>query len=298
MRELWGQLPFLVQVLLALALVLALVAVIFFLIRRFTDAAATKANGRTRQPRLGVIDVANIDGRRRLVIIRRDAVEHLLMIGGPNDVVIEANIIRAQNPAQVREGRSAQLGSVEEVDGMPVPALSPAPRDLPAAPQAKPGPRIDTRLPEPKRAAVTMAEPARAAPVTARPPAPRPLPVDNLSGTRAAPRDPTPAMAAPASGAMMTSPRMDPPIASPPIAPPSMAPPSMAPPPTAPPLTAPAMSAAAAPPARVAMAPPAIRSAPATPEASPKPSAPAGEAADLEAEMASILGHLSAPPRT
>ena len=30
-----------------------------------------------------------------LVIIRRDNVEHLLMIGGPTDVVVEQNIVRA-----------------------------------------------------------------------------------------------------------------------------------------------------------------------------------------------------------
>jgi len=280
-RELWGQLPFLVQVLLALAFVLALVAVIFFLIRRFSDAAATKANGRARQPRLGVIDVANIDGRRRLVIIRRDAVEHLLMIGGPNDVVIESNIIRAQNPAQLREGRSAQLGPVDEADSAPAPALTPALRDLPAAPQAKPAPRIDTRLPEPKRATVATPEPARAAPIAVRPPAPRTPPIASLPSTPPARPDKTPAVAAPGSGAMTASPRIEPP--------------------TAPPLTAPAMSPAIIAPAPVAHAaatPPAIQPAPAPPEAAPKPPAPAGEPADLEAEMASILGHLSAPPRT
>jgi len=32
--------------------------------------------------RLAVVDAAAVDGRRRLVLIRRDNVEHLLMIGG------------------------------------------------------------------------------------------------------------------------------------------------------------------------------------------------------------------------
>src|SRR5664279_5714347 len=49
---------------------------------------------RGRQPRLAVIDAATVDGRRRLVLIRRDNVEHLLMIGGPTDVVVEPNIVR------------------------------------------------------------------------------------------------------------------------------------------------------------------------------------------------------------
>lgn len=42
--------------------------------------------------RLDVVDQANVDGRRRLVLVRRDDVEHLIMTGGPVDVVIETNI--------------------------------------------------------------------------------------------------------------------------------------------------------------------------------------------------------------
>jgi hypothetical protein len=48
--------------------------------------------GRNRQPRLQVLDAAAIDARRRIVLIRRDDVEHLVMIGGPTDLVIEAGI--------------------------------------------------------------------------------------------------------------------------------------------------------------------------------------------------------------
>jgi flagellar protein FliO/FliZ len=45
--------------------------------------------------RVAVIDAAAVDRRRSVVLIRRDNVEHLLMIGGPTDVLIEPNIIRA-----------------------------------------------------------------------------------------------------------------------------------------------------------------------------------------------------------
>jgi len=37
--------------------------------------------GRNRQPRLQVLDAAAVDTRRRIVLIRRDNVEHLVMIG-------------------------------------------------------------------------------------------------------------------------------------------------------------------------------------------------------------------------
>ncbi|MGI9423322.1 MAG: flagellar biosynthetic protein FliO [Hyphomicrobiaceae bacterium] len=44
------------------------------------------------EKRLDVVDQATIDGRRRLVLIRRDGIEHLIMTGGPVDVVIETGI--------------------------------------------------------------------------------------------------------------------------------------------------------------------------------------------------------------
>jgi hypothetical protein len=42
--------------------------------------------------RLGVVETTSMDSRRKLVLIRRDDVEHLIMTGGPIDMVIETNI--------------------------------------------------------------------------------------------------------------------------------------------------------------------------------------------------------------
>jgi hypothetical protein len=74
-----------------------------YLMRRFRPSRT--------EPRLAVIDAASVDGRRRLVLIHRDNVEHLLLIGGPTDVVIELNIDRtvaaATAAAQVREPRAS-----------------------------------------------------------------------------------------------------------------------------------------------------------------------------------------------
>jgi flagellar protein FliO/FliZ len=44
------------------------------------------------EPRLGVMEQASVDRNRKLVLIRRDDVEHLIMTGGPVDVVIETGI--------------------------------------------------------------------------------------------------------------------------------------------------------------------------------------------------------------
>ena len=82
-------------VLLTLGLVLALL-IIFWFFRRFVGSPALKSV-RGRQPRLAVTDAANLDDRRRLVLVRRDDVEHLVMIGGATDVLIESNIVRTQS---------------------------------------------------------------------------------------------------------------------------------------------------------------------------------------------------------
>ena len=89
------EMPFVVKFFLAFLLVLGLIGVGAWGLRRFTSGRLGGAGTRGRQPRLGVIDYASVDARRRLILVRRDNVEHLLMIGGPTDVVVEANIVRA-----------------------------------------------------------------------------------------------------------------------------------------------------------------------------------------------------------
>src|SRR6187402_1844564 len=87
--------------------VLALIGVAAWLVRRFANNRLGANTQRGRMPRLAVIDAAAVDGRRRLILIRRDNVEHLLMIGGPSDVVVEANIVRA-TAAPVRDAPAAR----------------------------------------------------------------------------------------------------------------------------------------------------------------------------------------------
>ncbi|PIO90959.1 flagellar biosynthesis protein FliO, partial [Pseudomonas syringae] len=79
----------------AFIVVLALIGLAAWLVRRFAGNRLGSNAARGRMPRLAVIDAAAVDGRRRLVLVRRDNVEHLLMIGGPTDIVVEPNIIRA-----------------------------------------------------------------------------------------------------------------------------------------------------------------------------------------------------------
>jgi len=108
-----------IRLIIAFVVVLALIAVTAWLVRQFGRGALTSAGGRGRQPRLAVIDAASVDTRRKLVLVRRDNVEHLLMIGGPSDVVIEPNIVRAT--AASRDITAPRAASVQETISRPAP---------------------------------------------------------------------------------------------------------------------------------------------------------------------------------
>jgi flagellar biogenesis protein FliO len=90
-----SEMPLAARFFIAFLVVLGLIGLTAWLVRRFGANRLGAAGVRGRQPRLAVIDAASVDGRRRLVLIRRDNTEHLLMIGGPTDVVVEPNIVRA-----------------------------------------------------------------------------------------------------------------------------------------------------------------------------------------------------------
>ena len=90
-----AEMPLAVRFFLAFLIVLGLIGATAWAVRRFGTGRLGGAGARGRQPRLAVIDYASVDGRRRLILVRRDNVEHLLMIGGPTDVVVEPNIVRA-----------------------------------------------------------------------------------------------------------------------------------------------------------------------------------------------------------
>lgn len=73
-----------------LALVVGMIFVATWIARRIRFGASGSAAAKLR--RLSVQEVRPLDGHRRLVIVRRDDVEHLLLIGGGNDVVVETGI--------------------------------------------------------------------------------------------------------------------------------------------------------------------------------------------------------------
>jgi flagellar protein FliO/FliZ len=105
----------------AFVAVLALIGLAAWLVRRFAGNRLGANTNRGRMPRLAVIDAAAVDGRRRLVLVRRDNIEHLLMIGGPTDIVVESNIVRAM-PGRDQLPQRPGIGGTE-----PSPRVAPLP---------------------------------------------------------------------------------------------------------------------------------------------------------------------------
>jgi len=77
---------------LALIFVIALIGVLAVLARRLGlgfPAGTTKFSANRR---VQVVEVSPLDSRRKLVLVRRDDVEHLLVISPTSEVVIEQGI--------------------------------------------------------------------------------------------------------------------------------------------------------------------------------------------------------------
>ena len=180
-----------VTVFLVLVLVVALIFAAAWFARRFTGGRLGTNANRGRMPRLAVIDAAAVDGRRRLVLVRRDNVEHLLMIGGPSDIVVEPNIVRAQLardqvatraavPAPEPAWQDQEPVRSEPLDlGEPVGLPEPPPRvprtAFPDEPRRQPPPA--PRLPEQRIAEQRLPE--------QRPAEPRSRPSDPFAGLTA-----------------------------------------------------------------------------------------------------------------
>ena len=289
--------------------VLALIGLATWLVRRFAGNRLGTGANRGRMPRLAVVDAAAVDGRRRLVLVRRDNIEHLLMIGGPSDIVVEPNIVRATPPQQQMPPRAPLPPAAEQIWSdsellRPEPLEHDEPAPLPEPP------------PRPARPA--FAEEMR------RPPAPERR-MDPLAGFTPEPMvRPEPAMREPPPRAM---PRAEPPLA------PRPAPPKAAPPPVRPaerpaapmpspgaaadknlaemaqrleaalrrpggnPSAAPDRAPSVAPEVPHRPAPPraAEPAAPADGEAKPSEDTPKTQFKNLEDEMASLLGRPKTP---
>lgn len=85
------------RALFALVAVIGLIGLLGLGLRRFAPAALI--GGRAGK-RLSVVEALTLDPKRRLVLVRRDGVEHLLLVGPETAMVVERGITP---PAQKEE---------------------------------------------------------------------------------------------------------------------------------------------------------------------------------------------------
>jgi flagellar biogenesis protein FliO len=200
------------QFIITLLVVLALIAVVVWLVSRYGVGRFAGA-GRTpgRPPRLALVDALPVDSRRRLVLVRRDNVEHLLLIGGPADVVVEPAIVRTappgarprppQAPGQAQPQANQQAPQRPQAQAA---AVQPEPAPVaPPAPFAAPGPQASQPaaaqrrsesnggsepipFPQPPRAQPAQPRGGRAEPQPAAPPGEQEVTIEPLRRTPAA----------------------------------------------------------------------------------------------------------------
>jgi hypothetical protein len=134
----------------------ALVAlgVIMLLVRivRKVSSGSYNSSGNYRA-RLAVMDAAEVDAQRRLVLVRRDEVEHLIMIGGPSDIVIEQNIVgpgRSHPPRTSEPQRRASEHQAATPRVEPAPVATERPAQPTRPPRAVPPPVAEARAPAEK----------------------------------------------------------------------------------------------------------------------------------------------------
>lgn len=138
------------------------VLVVIRLIRGLTFGTFV-AGGRNRKTRLAVMDATAVDSHRRLVLVRRDDIEHLLLIGGPTDVVVERDIrlVAARRPSL--SGEAPAQHQPTSSTPLPAPRSQSAPQPVRQAPPRQQAPAPVTPIRE------AMPRPAPLRPVSPQP---------------------------------------------------------------------------------------------------------------------------------
>ncbi|MEM6617519.1 MAG: flagellar biosynthetic protein FliO, partial [Pseudomonadota bacterium] len=138
----------------AFVVVLVLIVITAWVIKRISGGGLGGNWSRGRDHRLEVIDAAAVDPKRRLVLVRRDDKEHLILIGGATDIVVETGIDAPATPET-----AAEQGAEENLTDTP----QGSPPDTIGAPNYEP-PRIEPGI---AAAAAPVAAVTAAAPVIA-----------------------------------------------------------------------------------------------------------------------------------
>lgn len=93
--------------LMSFVLVIGLIGALAWVLRRYGTGRIT-AGGKTKG-RLGVVEVSIVDAKRRLVLVRRDAVEHLILLSPTSETIVETGI--TADPGQAPFANQLQTAS-------------------------------------------------------------------------------------------------------------------------------------------------------------------------------------------
>lgn len=168
-----------------LALIALLVLLILVRIIRGFGVGTFVAGGRNRKARLAVMDATAVDSHRRLVLVRRDDIEHLILIGGPTDVVVEQNIrLIAPTRRTVAENEQPAPAPAQPQQPQQPQQSQPGPRQPPAPLAPTPAPAPVARAPQPPSVLAESRAPAPQATPLHTPPPPLVTP-DNRPVQRA-----------------------------------------------------------------------------------------------------------------
>jgi flagellar protein FliO/FliZ len=143
----------------ALGIVLVLIVLGVWGLKLMTKAGESLGRGRNR--RLSVVESAVVDGKRKVVIIRRDNVEHVIMTGGPADLVIESGVAVVEPEPMVRRKRP---------EPKPRPTPAPAAAEPSRAPEVAATPPATQHHNVPREAIDRLRDLARPAPLKPRDP--------------------------------------------------------------------------------------------------------------------------------
>lgn len=99
---------------LALVFVLGLIGLLAVAARRWGLGLPQAKVRRGQDKRIGMVEVAPLDAKRRLVLVKRDDVEHLIILGQDGETVVETNITPPAAPSFPDALQHAQAGPAEK----------------------------------------------------------------------------------------------------------------------------------------------------------------------------------------
>lgn len=143
----------------AVAIGLVCLVAVLWIIRNRPSSPFIRG-GKNRQPRLAVLDAAAVDTRRRLVLIRRDDVEHLIMIGGPTDIVIESRIASGDERPALAERKAVEPTAIASRPAVTEPAPQIAATIQPEVAAVAPVQPVARPVARPEEQPATRLEPA------------------------------------------------------------------------------------------------------------------------------------------